>query len=34
MNNIKLNIELGYTKLKKRFLKKKERITVLNSDYI
>jgi hypothetical protein len=34
MNNIKLNIELSYTKLKKRFLKKRKRITVLDCDYI
>jgi hypothetical protein len=34
MNNIKLNIELGYTKLKKRFLEKKKRVTVLDCDYI
>jgi hypothetical protein len=34
MNNIKLSIELGFAKLKERFLKKRKRITVLNSDYI
>jgi hypothetical protein len=34
MNNIKLNIELSYTKLKERFLKKEKRITVLNYNYI
>jgi hypothetical protein len=34
MNNVKLNIELSYTKLKKRFLKKGKKITVFNSDYI
>jgi hypothetical protein len=30
VNNIKLNIKLSYTKLKERFLKKRERVTVLN----
>jgi hypothetical protein len=34
MNNVKLSIELGYTKLKKRFLKKKKRVTVLDYDRI
>jgi archaellum biogenesis protein FlaJ (TadC family) len=34
INNIKLNIKLSYTKLKKRFLKKKKKITVLDCDYI
>jgi hypothetical protein len=34
MNNVKLSIELSYTKLKERFLKKKKRVTVLDSDYI
>jgi hypothetical protein len=34
INNVKLNIKLGCTKLKKRFLKKRKKITVLNYDYI
>jgi hypothetical protein len=34
MNNVKLSIELGYIKLKERFLKKGKRITVLDYDYI
>jgi hypothetical protein len=34
INNVKLSIELSYTKLKKRFLEKREKITVLNSNYI
>jgi hypothetical protein len=34
MNNVKLNIELSCIKLKKRFLKKRKRVTVLNCDHI
>jgi hypothetical protein len=34
VNNVKLSIELGCTKFKERFLKKGERITVLDSDCI
>jgi hypothetical protein len=34
MNNVKLNIELSYTKLKERFLEKRKRVTVLNYNYI
>jgi hypothetical protein len=34
VNNIKLSIKLGCIKLKKRVLKKGEKITVLNCDYI
>jgi hypothetical protein len=34
MNNVKLSIELSYTKLRERFLKKEKRVTVLDSDYI
>jgi hypothetical protein len=34
MNNVKLNIKLGCTKLKKHFLEKKERVTVPDCDYI
>jgi hypothetical protein len=34
MNNVKLSIELSYTKLKKRFLKKGKKVTVLDCDYI
>jgi hypothetical protein len=34
INNVKLSIELGCTKLKERFLKKRERVTVLDSDCI
>jgi hypothetical protein len=34
VNNIKLSIELGYTKLRERFLKKRKRVTVLNCDRI
>jgi hypothetical protein len=34
VNNIKLSIELSYTKLKERFLEKRERVTVFDSDYI
>jgi hypothetical protein len=34
VNNVKLSIELGCTKLRERFLEKRERVTVLNSDYI
>jgi hypothetical protein len=34
VNNIKLSIELGYTKLKERFLKKRKKVTVLDRDYI
>jgi hypothetical protein len=34
INNVKLNIELSYTKLKERFLEKKKRVTVLNHDCI
>jgi hypothetical protein len=30
INNVKLSIELSYIKLKKRFLKKRKRVTVLN----
>jgi hypothetical protein len=34
MNNIKLSIKLGCIKLKKRFLKKRKRVTVLDRDRI
>jgi hypothetical protein len=34
MNNVKLSIELNYTKLKERFLEKRKKITVLNHNYI
>jgi hypothetical protein len=34
VNNVKLNIELSYTKLRERFLKKKKKVTVLDCDYI
>jgi hypothetical protein len=34
INNIKLSIELSYTKLKERFLEKRKKVTVLNSDCI
>jgi hypothetical protein len=34
INNIKLSIKLSCTKLKKRLLKKKKRIIILNYDYI
>jgi hypothetical protein len=34
VNNIKLSIELSYTKLKERFLEKEKKITVLNRDRI
>jgi hypothetical protein len=34
VNNVKLSIELNYTKLKESFLKKEKKITVFNSDYI
>jgi hypothetical protein len=34
MNNVKLSIELSYIKLKKRFLKKRKRVTVLDYNYI
>jgi hypothetical protein len=34
VNNIKLNIELSCTKLKKRLLKKKEKVTVLDYNCI
>jgi hypothetical protein len=34
ISNVKLSIELGYIKLKERFLKKREKITVLNYNYI
>jgi p-aminobenzoyl-glutamate transporter AbgT len=34
INNVKLSIKLSCVKLKERFLKKKEKITVLNNNYI
>jgi hypothetical protein len=34
MNNVKLSIELSYTKFKERFLKKGKKITVFNCDRI
>jgi hypothetical protein len=34
INNVKLNIKLSYTKLKERLLKKREKVTVLNYNYI
>ena len=34
INNVKLSIKLSYTKLKKRFLKKEKKVTVLNCDCI
>jgi hypothetical protein len=34
MNNVKLSIELGYTKLKERFLKKRKKVTVLDYNCI
>jgi hypothetical protein len=34
VNNVKLSIKLGYTKLKERFLEKEEKVTVLNNNYI
>jgi hypothetical protein len=34
INNVKLNIKLSYIKLKERFLKKREKITVLNYNRI
>jgi hypothetical protein len=34
MNNIKLSIKLGCTKLKERFLEKGKKVTVLDCDYI
>jgi hypothetical protein len=34
MNNVKLSIELGYIKLKERFLEKKKKITVLDYNCI
>jgi hypothetical protein len=34
INNVKLNIKLSYTKLKERFLKKREKIIVFNNNYI
>jgi hypothetical protein len=34
VNNVKLSIELSYTKLRERFLKKRKRITVLDRDRI
>jgi hypothetical protein len=34
VNNVKFRIELNYTKLRKRFLKKRKRVTVLNCDCI
>jgi hypothetical protein len=34
VNNIKLNIKLSCIKLKKRFLKKRKRVAVLDCDYI
>jgi hypothetical protein len=34
VNNVKLSIELGCIKLKKRFLKKRKRVTVLNYNCI
>jgi hypothetical protein len=34
VNNVKLSIELGCTKLRERFLEKGKRLTVLNCDCI
>jgi hypothetical protein len=34
INNIKLNIEFSYIKLKERFLKKKKKVIVFDCDYI
>jgi hypothetical protein len=34
VNNVKLSIELSYTKLRKRFLEKRKRVTVLDRDRI
>jgi hypothetical protein len=34
VNNVKLSIELGCTKLKERFLKKGEKVTVFNNNCI
>jgi hypothetical protein len=34
VNNVKLSIKLSCIKLKERFLKKREKVTVLNSDCI
>jgi hypothetical protein len=34
VNNVKLSIELGCTKLRERFLKKGKRVTVLDRDRI
>ena len=34
INNVKLSIELSCIKLRKRFLKKGERVIVLNYNYI
>jgi hypothetical protein len=34
VNNIKLSIELGYIKLKKRFLKKEKKVIVLDYNRI
>jgi hypothetical protein len=34
INNVKLSIKLNYTKLKKRFLKKGKRVTVLDYNRI
>jgi hypothetical protein len=34
INNVKFSIELGYTKLKKHFLKERKKITVLNNNSI
>jgi hypothetical protein len=34
INNVKLSIELSYTKHRERFLEKREKVTVFNSDYI
>jgi hypothetical protein len=34
VNNVKLSIELSCTKLKKRFLEKRKRVTVFDYNYI
>jgi hypothetical protein len=34
INNVKLSIELGCTKLRERFLEKRKRVIVLDYDYI
>jgi hypothetical protein len=34
VNNVKLSIKLGCTKLKERFLEKEKRVTVLDYDRI